>query len=48
MSAVAESAHAPVLLEETLAGLAIRPDGTYVDATYGRGGHSRALLARLG
>ena len=48
MTAAAEPAHAPVLLEEALAGLAVRPAGTYVDATYGRGGHARALLARLG
>jgi 16S rRNA (cytosine1402-N4)-methyltransferase len=48
MTAVAEPVHAPVLLEEALAGLAIRPEGQYVDATYGRGGHARALLARLG
>ena len=40
--------HTPVLLEETIAALAVRPDGTYVDGTFGRGGHSRALLARLG
>ncbi len=40
--------HVPVLLEEVVRGLAVRPDGTYVDATYGRGGHSRAILARLG
>jgi 16S rRNA (cytosine1402-N4)-methyltransferase len=35
-------------LEESLHALAIRPDGCYVDATFGRGGHSRAILARLG
>jgi len=40
-------AHAPVLLAETLAGLAVKPAGTYVDATYGRGGHAREVLARL-
>lgn len=36
------------MLDEALASLAIRPDGTYVDATFGRGGHSQAILARLG
>jgi 16S rRNA (cytosine1402-N4)-methyltransferase len=41
-------AHAPVLVAESLAGLAVRDDGIYVDATFGRGGHSRALLSRLG
>lgn len=40
--------HVPVLLEPTLAGLRIQPDGTYIDGTYGRGGHSREILARLG
>ena len=40
--------HRAVLLEEAIAALAIRADGNYVDATYGRGGHSRAILAALG
>jgi len=37
-----------VLLREALEGLALRDDGWYVDATYGRGGHSAEILARLG
>ena len=40
--------HIPVLLAEAIDALAVRPDGCYVDGTFGRGGHSRALLARLG
>ena len=40
--------HTPVLLEEVLAALALRPAGLYVDATYGRGGHSARILAALG
>ncbi|HEY6083237.1 MAG TPA: 16S rRNA (cytosine(1402)-N(4))-methyltransferase RsmH, partial [Chitinophagaceae bacterium] len=39
--------HLPVLREEVIAGLAIRPDGIYVDATFGGGGHSRAILEKL-
>jgi 16S rRNA (cytosine1402-N4)-methyltransferase len=39
--------HQPVLLEEVVEALNIRPDGKYVDGTFGRGGHSRAILARL-
>ena len=48
MSADGALEHEPALLEETLRGLALDPDGRYVDATYGRGGHSRAILAGLG
>jgi 16S rRNA (cytosine1402-N4)-methyltransferase len=45
---VSAGSHVPVLLEEAVSALAVRSDGRYVDATFGRGGHSRALLARLG
>ena len=39
--------HDPVMLEECLQGLNIRPDGVYADVTFGGGGHSRAILERL-
>ena len=40
--------HTPVLREEVLAGLEVRPAGCYCDATFGRGGHTAAILAALG
>lgn len=43
-----ELTHTSVLLDEAVEGLAVRPDGLYVDGTFGRGGHSRAVLERLG
>lgn len=40
--------HNPVLLKETVDGLNIKPDGIYVDVTFGGGGHSREIMSRLG
>jgi len=42
-----DAAHIPVLAEEVVEWLALKPNGTYVDATYGRGGHSALILERL-
>ena len=40
--------HRPVLLAESVEGLAVKPDGIYVDVTFGSGQSSRAILERLG
>lgn len=40
--------HVSVLLNESIDGLAIKPDGIYMDGTFGRGGHSRTILSKLG
>ena len=48
MMNTAETYHVPVLLQESIDGLNIKPDGIYVDVTFGGGGHSREILNRLG
>ena len=48
MIKTAEIYHVPVLLQESIDGLNIQPDGIYVDVTFGGGGHSREILSRLG
>ena len=48
MIKTAETYHVPVLLRESVDGLAIKPDGVYIDVTFGGGGHSREILSRLG
>lgn len=48
MMMTAETYHVPVLLQESIDGLNIKPDGIYVDVTFGGGGHSREILNRLG
>jgi 16S rRNA (cytosine1402-N4)-methyltransferase len=45
---VSDGIHVPVLLQEAVAALAVKPAGVYVDATFGRGGHARAILGLLG
>ena len=40
--------HIPVMLNESIEGLNIKPNGTYVDVTFGGGGHSRRILECLG
>ena len=48
MMTTAETYHVPVLLRESIDGLDIKPDGVYVDVTFGGGGHSLEILRRLG
>lgn len=47
-SEAGEGYHVPALLRETVDGLEVKPDGVYVDVTFGGGGHSREILSRLG
>ena len=48
MTTTAATYHVPVLLRESVDGLNIRPEGVYVDVTFGGGGHSKEILSRLG
>jgi 16S rRNA (cytosine1402-N4)-methyltransferase len=48
MEVMMSNYHVPVMLQECMDGLQINPSGTYVDVTYGGGGHARAILDRLG
>ncbi len=48
MANTSEVYHVPVLLKESVDGLNIKPDGIYVDVTFGGGGHSREILSRMG
>ncbi|MBQ8155478.1 MAG: 16S rRNA (cytosine(1402)-N(4))-methyltransferase RsmH [Prevotella sp.] len=48
MIKTAETYHVPVLLKESVDGLDIKPDGVYIDVTFGGGGHSKEILTRLG
>ena len=45
---MSEVSHVPVLVEEAMSALNVRENAIYVDGTFGRGGHSAAILARLG
>jgi 16S rRNA (cytosine1402-N4)-methyltransferase len=47
-NSVSSSGHVPVLLRQVIDGLDVRPDGRYIDGTFGRGGHSREILRLLG
>ena len=47
MTTTADTYHVPVMLNESIDGLAIRPGGVYVDVTFGGGGHSRGILAGM-
>ncbi len=48
MTVKAETYHVPVLLQESIDGLNIQPDGIYIDVTFGGGGHSKEILSHLG